>query len=103
MSKPLELTVYAKEPGRYGREATYHSPDGLWAYPESHVDGYAAAKRLTDTELAAEWHANESEAWLYLNRHPDHFKVDHAERLEEQESILRRFATLPHYDEQDQA
>ena len=111
--KALKLTVYEKEPGLYGREDTYNSPDGLWAYPESHVDGYAAEKRLTDAELAAEmfsavFHEAECEVrGVRIEKgfppRPGHPAVQRYVEMNHefgrQADILRRFATLPHYDE----
>ena len=96
--KPLELTVFEKEPGLYGREDTYNSPDGFWAYPESHVDGYAAEKRFTDAELAAEYWEHR-----YGNEVASGWASDYSiikqsrERLE----VIGRFATLPHYDQEE--
>lgn len=57
------------------------------------------SKRFTDAELAAEWHANEVEAWRMLSRRPEFYDVDRAEELERREYIFRRFATTPHFDE----
>lgn len=55
----------------------------------------AVDKRFTDAELAAEWHyaLSEAETWFWVN----HEQND--DRLEEQADTMRRFATLPHYDE----
>jgi hypothetical protein len=95
--RPLELTIYPKlEPPRTGTE--------IMPYREQwqREAALSQAKHLTDAELAAEYHANEVEAWRMSARRPEFFNVDHAERLEERESILRRFATLPHYDEVQQ-
>lgn len=103
--KELELVVYEKVPGRHGGEPRYNSPDGLWAYPVSHVDGYAKDKRLTDAELAAEY--QNSRLISYVRHHRtknypgDMVLFDHYERGLEQEWTLERFATLPHYDEQE--
>ena len=94
MSKPLELAVFEKEPGRYGGEPRYHSPDGFWACPESHVDGYAADKRFTDAELAAEVHAANADAWRAHSARSTVMPV-----LEDRFVTLARFAKLPHYDE----
>lgn len=99
--KALELTVFEREPGRYGREATYNSPDGFWAYPTSHVDGYAQAKRLTDAELAAEHHAAQKACWreLAINQYAD--EGAHSDVGSEQwAKVVHRFATLPYYDEE---
>ena len=93
MSKPLELKVF---PTFWLSGRIYSGSPG---YPTD-VDEAVAAKRLTDAELAAEWHANESEAWIMAARHPEHYDADRAYMLEDRESILRRFARLPHYDEE---
>jgi hypothetical protein len=95
--KPLELTVFEKEPGLYGREDTYHSPDGLWAYPESHVDGYAAEKRLTDAELAAEHHRAKWTGLMHEHKWHSILSDKHRAMI----ATVERFATLPHYDEPD--
>lgn len=104
--KALELVVYAKEPGRYGGEPRYHSPDGLWAYPASHVDGYAAEKRLTDAELAAEyhsWHAHMNKMqWteeVLMQQGEPEWPEETWDRLGERGNTLHRFATLMSYDE----
>lgn len=104
MRKPLELTIFEKEPGRYGREPRYNSPDGFWAYPASHVDGYAANKHLTDAELAAEvWHACDDRSINASNILNGQYDNPHAQRAFQraidQANTLHRFATLPHYDE----
>ena len=104
MTKPLELAVFDKEPGRYGGEPRYHSPDGLWAYPTSHVDGYAAEKRFTDAELAAEYHAADvhfqRSIWQEMARGEDWPDAEW-ERIAHPVNALHRFAALPHYDEQE--
>lgn len=90
--RPLELVVYEKEPGRYGREALYNSPDGLWAYPASHADGYAQAKRLTDAELAAEhWRAKYSGVMAQYGGLSD----ENREKIR----TVERFYLAPHYDD----
>jgi hypothetical protein len=55
--------------------------------------------RFSDAELAAEYQANESEAWRMVARHKDHYDVDRAEEIEDRERTLHRFATYPHFDE----
>lgn len=55
--------------------------------------------RFSDAELAAEYHANEVEAWRMIARHPDHYNIDQAEEIEDRERTLHRFATHPHFDE----
>ena len=91
--RPLELTVYEKVPGRPGREHTYNSPDGLWAYPASHADGYSQEKRLTDAELAAEhWRAKYSGVMA-----EKHGGLDDVNR--EKIRTVERIYLAPHYDE----
>jgi hypothetical protein len=112
--KALELTVYEKEPGRYGREPLYNSPDGLWAYPASHADGYAQEKRLTDAETAADyWGLRAMLDGGLVNSHdltipwsrgcqPIRDSMTPAgKRIREQVDTLLRFAMLPHYDEKE--
>jgi len=112
MSKPLVLTVFKKEPGRYGRESTYNSPDGLWAYPASHADVYTQGKRLTDAETAADyWGLRAMLDGDLVTSHdltipwsrgcaPIRDSMTPAgQRIREQVDTLLRFATLPHYDE----
>lgn len=90
--KALELVVFEKEPGRYGREHTYNSPDGFWAYPVSHVDGYALDKRLTDQEMAAEyWRAK----WTGLLAEKHGSLTDEGRA---KIATVERFMSLPHYD-----
>lgn len=53
-------------------------------------------KRLTDAELAAEFHNMDSDcqiAWI---------DGEHTDAMQERFVTLERFATLPHYDEVDQ-
>lgn len=112
MSKPFELTIFEKEPGRYGREPLYNSPDGFWAYAASHVDGYAANKHLTDAELAAEyWGVRATLEGGLITSHDltvpwrsncaaiRDSMTPAGQRIREQVDTLLRFATLPHYDE----
>ena len=61
----------------------------------------ATEKRFTEAELAAEWHANDSAAWRMFARRPEFYDLDFAEKLEERDSTLRRFARLPHAHESD--
>ena len=91
--KPLELTWYEQdETGDYIHPARY-------VISSIDVDYWTECKRLTDAELAAEWHANESEAWQMAGRTGEHFNSRRALLLEDRDFILRRFAKLPHYDE----
>lgn len=57
-------------------------------------------KRFSEAELAAEYHANEIEAWRMSARRPEFYDLDQAERLEAQEWTLRRFASHQHFDEE---
>jgi hypothetical protein len=88
----LELTIHAKVP--CGMECdcmVYEQPGdpGIGAV-ESWVDDCAERKRLTDSELAAEyWRVSPCQFRAYTL--PDGQRVEVSER-----SILERFATLPH-------
>lgn len=105
MSRPLELTIYPRlspfvqEVMAWNIKQGWEPHTGLVA--EIHVPGLLAMeqKRLTEAELAAEWHANEVEAWRMVSRRPEFYNIDVAEKLEARESTLRRFATHPHYFE----
>jgi hypothetical protein len=56
--------------------------------------GFGTQKRLTDAELAAEvWHSNFS----FMAMQPGPERAEEASRGK----ILDRFATLPHYDEEE--
>lgn len=103
--RPLELVVYERVPGRPGREHTYNSPDGLWAYPASHADGYALDKRLTAAELASEYWSQDAqcrkEQWIETVRGDDDYEDwERAmqSRMYERLSALHRFATMDDYD-----
>lgn len=92
MLKPLELIVYPKADGHFLLHCHSVSADGsirrlMWGCqcPES-------SKRLTDAELAAEYWRASSGA--------DEVNYDRGFRAESINGILRRFATLPHYDEE---
>jgi hypothetical protein len=85
MSKPLELTVYEVDP----TEPSMVVVEGFWAYRP-----YDPAKRLTDAELAAEMHSAARDYdmdWVQTGRDESPLAAIY--------STLRRFATLPHYDE----
>ena len=56
----------------------------------------AVDKRFTDAELAAEWQANEIEAWRMVGYRPEFYDVDRAEELEDRSATIRRFTLLPH-------
>lgn len=96
MSKPLETRI-----------------SDHWPYVREMADRMSQAKRLTDAELAAEvfsaiFHEAECEVrGLRIERgyppHPGHPAVEHYVKQNRefgrQAGILHRFATLPHYDE----
>ncbi|MER2134173.1 MAG: hypothetical protein ABS910_05770 [Arthrobacter sp.] len=99
--KPLELTIYPlrEKVGRLAQRGYVVGKRGVWEYM---ADRMKIAKRFTDAELAAEWHANEVEAWRMVGRRPEFYNVDVAEKLESRESTLRRFAAAPHYFEEQE-
>lgn len=94
---PLELTIYPHWDDGFGN--VYADKDDP-LHPVR-VDFEVYRKRLTDAELAAEYHANESAAWLMAGRNPGHYDVDQAYKLEDREVTLRRFAKHPHHDQED--
>lgn len=107
--KALELTVY---PTR-GRE-TYVIPPPRLSLGAVAVDRLSQAKRLTDAELAAEvfsaiFHEAECEVrgLRLILTDPEHPDIDHYAKhnheFGRQADILRRFATLPHFDEEQAA
>ena len=99
MTKPLELTIYPHSKKHFNSNwlSFYITPGGLMAAGQGGV--IPASKRLSESELAAEWHANEVESWRMVSRRPEFYNIDVAEKLEARESTLRRFATNPHYFE----
>ena len=86
------FTIYEKHPTADAyRVGGFYSPYAL----------VSRDKRFSEAELAAEWHANDSAAWRMFARRPEFYDLDFAEKLEERDSTLRRFARLPHADETD--
>ncbi|WP_422758278.1 hypothetical protein [Paenarthrobacter sp. C1] len=89
--KPLELTIYPEGGCEMSADC---------ALRVRCVDCVEELdKRLDDAELAAEYHANESQAWRMFCRRPEFIDQKAAVQIEDREVILRRFITLPHYDE----
>ena len=85
MLKPLELTVYPLDPA-FPRG--YNLPrDTRTTYRAA--DRMAKEKRLTGPELAADY-------WLAMSG----LLYGHGKVARKQRDTLRRFATLPHYDEE---
>jgi hypothetical protein len=66
--------------------------NGYWEYRP-----HSTAKRFTDAELAAEHHAANAAAWRLTAFRS--YNKDEVEQSEHEFHTLRRFATLPHYDE----
>jgi hypothetical protein len=95
--KPLELTVY---PPSNGDHKTV-----IGGFMQGYcLDCRLRDKRLTDAELAAEvWHFDFEDSDRTLRADPDECTEDewekYIDRRVEAEASLRRFATLPHYDE----
>lgn len=88
--KPLELVVY-RTLEDFGVVFGYDTPD---VHATSEADAMAAAKRFTDTELAAEvWRARWTK--VFAESYRDKLTV----RQESMVDTMERFATLPHYDE----
>lgn len=70
------------------------------------IDGLAWNKSLTDSELAAEYYAQDSkcrhEQWIEAVRGDDDYTDSERagqSRMYEQLTALHRFAAIPHYDE----
>lgn len=93
--KALELTVYPPIPEcpepRWG-DFAYED----WFEDRAYEKKLMARKRLTDAELAAEMHAANADAWRAYSA-----KSTVIPALEDRFVTLARFASLPHYDEQD--
>jgi hypothetical protein len=60
------------------------------------------AKRLIDTELAAEWHRTASVEFAAMGD-PSAYKVGAQQRAGIERETLTRFATLPHASDNDYA
>lgn len=113
--KALDLTVYPTF-WLSGKLLTTAAPGATISDPID-VDYWAACKRLTDAELAAEVFSaifHEAECEVRGRRiergyppHPGHPAVEHYVKQNRefgrQAGILERFAMLPHYDEKEAA
>ena len=99
MNKALELTVYPHwENGLDG--TCYSDREGL-DFPIN-VDYWILCKRLTDAELAAEWHYQDNRCGQVVEGYS--IAHDGSPMASEDEEIERlaavhRFATQPNYDE----
>ena len=104
MSKPLELKTYptaasrgyvAEGPGVFIRRDERGRRIGSIPVGNTH-------KRLTDAELAAEYHSADATVWIIQSA--SHATGEWDEGLVEAtvqfRRTLERFATHPHYDEQ---
>ena len=101
--KALKLTIYPllEKVGRNARPGYIVGKRGV-SISEAHRTGIA--KRLTDPELAAErWHFDFEDFDRTMRADPDDLSQEewdaYIERRIEAEAALHRFATLPHYDE----
>lgn len=77
-----------------------------WPYVRKLADRMSQEKRLTDSELAAEYHAQDAkcrhEQWIETVRGDDDYEDwERAaqSRMYEQLTAIHRFATIPAYDE----
>ena len=114
MSKPLELTVYPPlapddelrwrdvSTGREGQPSDVPVPE--WHHRQRSAPPARYGKRLTDAELAAEyWRAN-SIGWCaeatqsFYDEFTGH--IVSSDRMKHYVTVLDRFATHPHYDEE---
>lgn len=87
------------ERDEYGDYVDTIAPDGRqYLIALEDVEVYCMDKRLTDAELAAEfWKAKER--CMFVGAFSG-FSIRPDSPLAQQADVLRRFATLPHYDEQ---
>jgi hypothetical protein len=99
MKKPLELNVYPI----WGDESLYADlPGHHWP---TNVGYEVYRKRLTEAELAAEWHKQDNHCGQVLEGYGIAYNgepLDTEEVEIERLHIVYRFATLPHHDEVDQ-
>ena len=86
---PLTLTVFEKH--AVPEPPTYRVGGSFTPYAIVATD-----KRFTDAELAAEWWASAWDADMYA----PHLNDPHSARLTQFVDTLHRFATSPHYDEE---
>lgn len=110
--KSLELTIYpfvdrwvdytcdigGRTVSGSSREYGYETPHGVWRGDEFEE------KRLTDAELAAEyWRTGQDEAYItegiIWKGICDGWSTSESAALH-RSYVIRRFATLPHYDEE---
>ena len=105
MNKPLELTIWTKDENHPGASNTVYV-NGIHVRGDMVVDSKVRRKRLTDAELAAEYHAQDSrcrhEQWIETVRGDDDYEDwERAmqSRMYEHLTALHRFATIPDYDE----
>jgi hypothetical protein len=98
MTKPLELTIYPPVPPnpRPAEPLTRMNPKFRacmeWDDARTKEQRLSWQKRLTDSELAAEYHRAGS-GWDETN-----YDRESKPEMEPISSILHRFASLPHYD-----
>jgi hypothetical protein len=109
--KPLELVVYpkvdrwVKHPHGGGwREFGYETPTGVWDFTLFGPDLFD--KRLTDAELAAEYHSWDSlcrrEQWIETVQGDEYTERERRgqKRMYDRLNTIYRFATHPHHDEE---
>ncbi|QOT16499.1 hypothetical protein [Paenarthrobacter sp. YJN-5] len=109
--KPLELTIFAPVPEQptAARAALTEKILAFGAHMAWHADRtrehiLSRKKRLADTELAAEfWHASQvaTYARARIDWGMDSWFGTSADRAEDIEHVLQRFAELPHFDEEE--
>ncbi|QSZ49387.1 hypothetical protein [Arthrobacter sp. D5-1] len=115
MSRPLELTIHPPVPAfplsvEPGGSLLTQAMRSLQASTEWQTDRFMEAalsrrKRLTDAELAAEfWHAAQVATYARgcIDWGLDLYKPMSADRAEDIEHVLSRFAELPHFDQADE-
>lgn len=113
MSRPLELTIHPPIPAfpprvEPGGNLLTQAMRSLQASTEWQTERFVEAahsrrKRLTDAELAAEfWHAAQVATYARgrIDWGLDVYKPMSADRAEDIEHLLSRFAELPHFDQE---
>lgn len=113
--KPLELTIFPPVPafppgipagGSTFTRAIQQAKASLdWQVERMAEAARSRNKRLTDPEVAAEfWHAAQVATYARgrIDWGLDVYKPMSADRAEDIEHILHRFAELPHYDHEEE-
>lgn len=103
MSKPLELVIWIRNENHPGASnVIYEHPSGLKAAGDILADSKIRRKRLTEAELASEFHKStadfQSSHSFYL-LFEDEESEQRLDRARDWMFRMELFATHPHYDE----